>query len=293
MLVAVASSASRASCLRVRLTATIATRAFSALPSPSPLLSRCQRRRLDALFSSAKRIQRLEFSTSARHFQAPEKNPIPPPEPQQDGGSSKLAKRENIYTIPNALTVSRIISCPILGWAILDGNYTFATGLLLYAGLTDWVDGYLARNYNMSSVLGTVLDPAADKLLMTTLVVTLTMQDMVPLPLAVIILGRDVALSGWALWVRYSTLPEPKTWSRYWDFGLPSAEVKPTTVSKVNTALQLLLMGSTTISPLLPFSTLLYLQGLQWTVATTTIWSGFQYFVGGGFKDLSKGSKGR
>lgn len=192
--------------------------------------------------------------------------------------STKLALRENIYTIPNVLTVSRIVACPVLGWAILDSNYELATGLLLYAGLSDLVDGYLARRYNMGSVLGTILDPAADKILMTTLVVTLTMQSMIPLPLAVVILGRDVLLTLSAFFIRYSTLPPPKTWSRYWDVGLPSAEVRPTMVSKVNTALQLVLMGVTTASPLLPEMGLA-LQGLQWTVATTTIWSGMQYLT--------------
>lgn len=129
----------------------------------------------------------------------------------------------------------------------------------------------------MASVLGTILDPAADKALMTTLTVTLTMQELIPLPLAVIILGRDVLLSLSAFYIRYATLPHPKTFARYWDFSLPSAEVRPTTISKVNTALQLLLMGTTTVSPLLPLDLGLSLQGLQWLVATTTIWSGASY----------------
>lgn len=47
--------------------------------------------------------------------------------------------RENIYTIPNLLTVSRIIACPVLGWAIVHDNFEFATALLVYAGLTDTV----------------------------------------------------------------------------------------------------------------------------------------------------------
>jgi len=146
--------------------------------------------------------------------------------------------------------------------------------------LTDLLDGFLARRYNMSSVLGTILDPAADKALMTTLTITLTMQELIPLPLAIIILGRDFLLSLSAFYIRYSTLPHPKTFSRYWDFSLPSAEVQPTTISKVNTALQLLLMGTTTISPILPFELGLSLQGLQWLVATTTVWSGFSYMFG-------------
>ncbi|RDB15356.1 putative cardiolipin synthase (CMP-forming) [Hypsizygus marmoreus] len=189
----------------------------------------------------------------------------------------KAISRENIYTLPNILTTSRIIACPILGWSILQGDFQLATALLVYAGLTDLADGYLARRYKMQTVLGTILDPAADKTLMTTLTVTLAMQELLPIPVAVIIIGRDVLLSLSAFYIRYTSLPEPKTFSRYWDFSLPSAEIRPTLISKVNTALQLTLMGTTTISPLLPIDMGVSLQGLQWVVATTTIWSGFSY----------------
>jgi cardiolipin synthase len=152
----------------------------------------------------------------------------------------------------------------------------------------------------MTSVLGTILDPAADKALVGTLVVTLTMRGLLPreflthekslflmlklVPLAIIIVGRDMLLSLSAFYIRYTSLPHPvsyitfftlvscalsaleKTFQRYWDFSIPSAEVRPTTISKANTALQLLLLGSTTISPLLPGATVglgLYLKGLQ------------------------------
>ncbi|KII85947.1 hypothetical protein PLICRDRAFT_165528 [Plicaturopsis crispa FD-325 SS-3] len=191
--------------------------------------------------------------------------------------TEKPTIRENIYTIPNLLTVSRICACPVLGWAIIDNNFYLATSLLVYAGLTDLVDGYLARRFNMQSVLGTILDPAADKTLMTTLTITLAVKGLLPVPLAAIILGRDVILSLSAFYIRYTSLPHPKTFSRYWDFSIPSAEVRPTTISKVNTALQLVLMGTTTIGPILPFELGIALQGLQLTVAATTIWSGFSY----------------
>lgn len=103
-----------------------------------------------------------------------------------------------------------------------------------------------------------------------------------PVPLAIIIVGRDLLLSLSALYIRYTSLPHPvglplypvpptlntlkKTFRRYWDFSIPSAEVHPTIISKVNTVLQLLLLGSTTICPLLPGATVglgLYLKGLQ------------------------------
>ncbi|KIJ55563.1 hypothetical protein M422DRAFT_220307, partial [Sphaerobolus stellatus SS14] len=199
----------------------------------------------------------------------------PPSSPTPSQKKSTI--RENIYTIPNLLTVSRILSCPVLAWSILDGNFVLATSLLAYAGITDLVDGYLARRYNMGSVVGTILDPAADKALMTTLTITLAMKSLLPIPLAVIIIGRDVLLSLSAFYYRYISLPHPKTFSRYWDFSIPSAEVRPTNISKINTALQLVLMGCTTISPLLAYDATLALTYLQWTVAGTTIWSGLSY----------------
>lgn len=65
------------------------------------------------------------------------------------------------------------------------------------------------------------------------------------MPLAVLILGRDIILGIAAIYYRYISLPPPKTLARYWDFSLPSAEVRPTDISKVNTALQLALVGCT------------------------------------------------
>ena len=69
--------------------------------------------------------------------------------------------------------------------------------------------------------------------------------------LAIIILSRDILLGIAAIYYRYISLPPPKTFSRYWDFSLPSAEVHPTGISKVNTALQLGLIGWTVGMPLL------------------------------------------
>lgn len=185
--------------------------------------------------------------------------------------------REDIYTVPNLLTVSRILACPVLGWSILQDNFYLATGLLVYAGLSDLVDGFLARRFDMRSVLGTILDPAADKTLMTTLTVTLTMKGLLPVSLAAIIIGRDVLLSLSAFYIRYTSLPPPKTFARYWNFSIPSAEVRPTTISKLNTAAQLALMFATTVAPIAPAYLSAHLPGMQLLVAGTTIWSGLSY----------------
>jgi len=169
------------------------------------------------------------------------------------------------------LTASRLVAAPFIGYCILHGHHTWALGLFAYAGITDLLDGWIARRWNQGTVVGTIIDPMADKILMTILTVTLAIQGALPgefspcflsrkngmltfslVWLAVIILGRDVGLAISAIYYRWISLPPPKTFTRYWDFSLPSAEVRPTTISKYNTALQLALMGMTTVAPVIP-----------------------------------------
>ncbi|KAL8771285.1 MAG: hypothetical protein Q9209_003190 [Squamulea sp. 1 TL-2023] len=150
---------------------------------------------------------------------------------------ASLPAHENIYTIPNILTFSRLIAAPVIGYLILHEQHVAALALFIYAGATDLVDGWIARKWNLQTVVGTVIDPMADKTLMTILTVSLAMQGAIP--------GRDVLLSLAAVYYRYISLPPPKTFARYWDFSLPSAEVHPTGISKINTALQLGLIGWT------------------------------------------------
>ncbi|WVQ61959.1 uncharacterized protein L199_000092 [Kwoniella botswanensis] len=210
-----------------------------------------------------------------------------PPLPASD----EAELHESPYTLPNALTLARIIACPFLGYTIVQGDFAWATGILFASGVSDWLDGWLARRYNSRSVLGSILDPAADKALMTTLVGTLAWSGLLPLPLAILIFGRDLGLSISAFYFRFISLPKPRTLKRYFDVSIPSAEVKPTQISKINTALQLLLMGLTTVSPLLGYSIAGPLQALQWTVAGTTIWSGFSYLGRSGVKILKQPGK--
>ncbi|KAK3944702.1 putative cardiolipin synthase [Diplogelasinospora grovesii] len=186
--------------------------------------------------------------------------------------------RENIYTIPNWLTASRLVAAPFIGYCILHDHHAWALGLFAYAGITDALDGWIARRWDLKTVVGTVIDPMADKTLMTVLTVALAAKGALPVWLAVIILGRDVALGISAIYYRWISLPPPKTFARYWDFSLPSAEVRPTTISKYNTFLQLGLMGLTTVAPVLPGLELgTPLMVMQYVVAATTIWSGASY----------------
>ncbi|KAF3917512.1 hypothetical protein ABW21_db0207609 [Orbilia brochopaga] len=188
-----------------------------------------------------------------------------------------LTERENITNVPNILTVTRLIAAPAIGYLILHDEHAWAVGLLAYASLTDLVDGYVARHWNLQTVIGTVLDPLADKLLMTILAVCLTVKGALPLWIAGLILGKDAGLGIAAIYYRWISLPPPKTLWRYWDFSLPSAEVKPTTISKYNTALQLLLLLAATAEPLIAIDMSTAMTALQYTVGTTTVWSALSY----------------
>ncbi|KAL4899655.1 CDP-alcohol phosphatidyltransferase-domain-containing protein [Aspergillus multicolor] len=221
-----------------------------------------------------------------------------PAEPKKSPILSRIplpSTHENIYTIPNILTFSRLVAAPLVGYFLVHEQHAAALALFAYAGITDLVDGYIARRYNLQTVVGTIIDPMADKLLMTVGVACLAVNGSIPVWLAVIILGRDVGLAMSAIYYRWISLPPPKTMARYWDFSLPSAEVKPTGISKVNTALQLLLVGSAIALPVVPeaFIDAWHLKetmiAFQYLVAATTIWSGLSYvFSKDAVKILSK-----
>ncbi|CAG7929584.1 unnamed protein product [Penicillium olsonii] len=178
-----------------------------------------------------------------------------PEEPKKKPILSRIplpTSHENIYTVPNILTFSRLLAAPAVGYLLVNNYHTAALSLFAYAGITDLVDGWIARRWNLQTVVGTIIDPMADKLLMTIGVACLAVNGSLPVWLAVIILGRDVGLAMSAIYYRWISLPEPKTMARYWDFSLPSAEVKPTEISKINTALQLVLVGSAIALPVVP-----------------------------------------
>jgi cardiolipin synthase len=96
-----------------------------------------------------------------------------------------------IWTIPNMLTLSRMtILSPSLAFCINQQYYTPALSLLAVAAFTDWLDGYLARTLDQNTVFGSILDPAADKILMTSLILSLGSVELVPIPLAALIVSR-------------------------------------------------------------------------------------------------------
>jgi cardiolipin synthase (CMP-forming) len=103
-----------------------------------------------------------------------------------------------VVTIPNALSILRLAGVPLFLWLVLgpqaDG---LALVVLLVSGITDWLDGFLARRLNQASQLGQILDPVADRLYILAVVVGLAWRDIIPWWLAVMLPARDLLL--WVL----------------------------------------------------------------------------------------------
>jgi cardiolipin synthase len=104
--------------------------------------------------------------------------------------------RDRIWTIPNGLSVLRLFGVPLFLWLALgpkaDG---WAVIVLMVAGFTDYLDGRIARRFNLTSRLGELLDPAADRLYILATLVALTVRGIVPIWLAAILVGRDLLLA--------------------------------------------------------------------------------------------------
>ncbi|PNY23524.1 CDP-alcohol phosphatidyltransferase class-I family protein [Tolypocladium capitatum] len=189
------------------------------------------------------------------------------PKPESRRAPDGAVLHEDIYNIPNFLTFTRLVAAPVIGYLVLHDAHAWAVGLFAYAGVTDLLDGWIARRWNRKTVVGTVIDPMADKALMTILTVCLAVKGAMPVWVATVILGRDVGLGIAAIYYRWISLPPPKTFARYWDFSLPSAEVRPTTISKYNTFLQLALVGLTITAPLVDADMTLALTTVQYAAA--------------------------
>jgi len=121
--------------------------------------------------------------------------------------SSPSPPRDGLWTLPNILSLLRIAAVPFFLWAMIDRQPLAALILFAAAGLTDFLDGLAARSLGLRSALGAVLDPAADKLLMTAAYVAcalpaLSRPNALPLALVLTVIGRDAAIGLGALILR-------------------------------------------------------------------------------------------
>jgi cardiolipin synthase len=128
--------------------------------------------------------------------------------------------------LPNLITLARILVVPVIIWAIASGAMLFAFLLFIAAGVSDAVDGYLAKRLGMKSELGSYLDPLADKTLLVSIYVALGISAVLPRWLVILVVSRDFLIIGAVM--------------LSWLVGKPIA-VKPLAVSKFNTVAQILL----------------------------------------------------
>jgi cardiolipin synthase len=127
-----------------------------------------------------------------------------------------------MLTLPNLITLLRVLLVPVVAVSLIEGLYAAAFVLFALAGIGDWLDGYLARRLNQTSRLGAILDPLADKLIMVSVSLILAWQGLLPVWFAALLILRDLLIVTGAL--AYHLL-----------FG--HVEMAPTRLSKLNTAL--------------------------------------------------------
>jgi cardiolipin synthase len=168
-------------------------------------------------------------------------------------------------TIPNLLTILRVLLTPLLVIFLLEDRLSEALIVFVAAGITDGLDGLIARLYQQKTRLGAFLDPLADKLLLTTTYVLLAVQNLVPSWLTVIVLSRDVLIVLGVFVLFMQDLPfEIK----------PSLASKLTTCAQILTAIVTMATALASPHPLLKH-TLFYLTG----AVTLVSWG--QYMVRG------------
>ena len=173
-------------------------------------------------------------------------------------------------SLPNLITLGRLLLVPVAIWLVLTGEITAAFWIFIAAGLSDAVDGFIAKHFDQRSRLGALLDPVADKALLVSMYVTLGLARHLPVWLVILVVFRDVLIIGGFLLV--SALGHPMAW-------------EPLLVSKLNTAAQIALvgvvlaqlgLGLSDFRTILPFG----LDALlTYLVAATTVISGAGYLV--------------
>ena len=148
------------------------------------------------------------------------------------GGSREAPQGRHAWSwgrrlsIPNLITLARIILVPVVVWAIISGEMLSAFALFVVAGISDAVDGFLAKRFHMASELGAYLDPLADKALIMSIYVALGIAKALPISLVILVVSRDIMIiSGFTLALLVAK-PMP---------------VRPHPVSKLNTVVQILL----------------------------------------------------
>jgi cardiolipin synthase len=167
--------------------------------------------------------------------------------------------------LPNLITIARIFSVPVMIWLIVTGNLLGAFILFVLAGISDALDGFLARRFRWQTLLGAYLDPIADKTMLTSVYASLTFHGYMPIWLGILVVSRDVLIVGavvlaWLL-----------------DRGI---EIRPLLIGKINTGLQIALAAAILAENGLGLGWASYILPLMWVTGLLTALSAFFYLFG-------------
>ena len=177
-----------------------------------------------------------------------------------------------IITVPNLLTVFRMVLIPVFVSLLFYQRFVLALAVFISAGVTDGLDGLLARRFNQKSQLGTILDPIADKLMLVTAFVVLSMRSVFPQPLpshlpvpfwvTVAVISRDVFILVGAAAINIVT-------------GFRG--FRPSILGKINTVVQIFAIGAIIFAASVPYGTGYYLPTIYTTVFAFAVLSGAHY----------------
>ena len=169
----------------------------------------------------------------------------------------------NILNVPNILTLARIIITPVIVYAILSGEALTALILMIVAGITDMLDGAIARYYNQRTTVGAYLDPLADKLMLISMFVTLFIVGEVPLFLFLAVIFRDVIIVVGAM---------------AYEMVTHSLKMEPSMVSKVTTFMQIVYVVTLLLHMAYPLADI-WIEMVVWSTFVVTCVSGLHYML--------------
>jgi cardiolipin synthase len=167
-----------------------------------------------------------------------------------------------MHHLPNIISFLRIILVAPIVWALLNNQYDLAVILFVIAGISDGVDGFLAKRFDWTSRFGGVLDAIADKLLLVSTFICLWLLAVFPLWLVALIIIRDVLIVGGGV---------------IYNLKVEKFIAEPSVMSKLNTLLQIVLATVGVLSLGLLNVSAVMIDVLSWAVAITVVLSGFGY----------------
>ena len=165
------------------------------------------------------------------------------------------------FNLPNLITLARLLCVPLAIWLILEARYGVAFWVFVAAGISDALDGYIAKRFNQRTPLGALLDPIADKALLAGVYITLGLADQLPHWLVILVVLRDLLIVGGYLLIQGTAAPQPLF------------------ISKVNTLVQISLIGFVLARLGLGIDEGWLTALLVDAAAVTTVWSGLSYLV--------------